>query len=111
MNINWDEIKLNFNKAYLLLLDDEELVDNMSTHDLYDPETDTEFYIRKLYDFFDEHEINCFVLPQQDGFGKIALISNFYQGKVCINRQEAEIDLFTNAFRILNNNDEKNPSP
>lgn len=101
MNVNWSIIKEKYANAYMHLLDEEDLSESSSTRNLYDPETDSEYNIRKLYDFFDAREIECFIIPGAEGFEKIPLILNSYRGPSFESRQEAEVDLFTKAFQLL----------
>lgn len=98
---NWSIIKEKYENAYYALLEDQELSDDTSTLSLYDPETDSEFNIRKLYDFFDARDIECYIIPGKNGFEKIPCIFQSYKGKPYESRREAEADLFSKAFELL----------
>ncbi len=101
MNFNWSIIKENYNNAYLRLLDEEDLTEGNNSGSLYDPQTDSEYNLRKLYDFFDSKEIDCFIVPGTQGFEKIPWILHSFKGEAYESRAEAEAKLFTKAFELL----------
>lgn len=100
MEFNWIEIKEKYPKAFNLLLEGEDL-DSNSGFGMYDPETDWEYNVRELYSFFDEHDIECFVVPGEMQYEKIPLIFNTFRGEKYLDRHEAEEELFTKAFEVL----------
>lgn len=100
MGFNWIEIKEKYPKAFNVLLEGEDL-DSNSTFGMYDPETDWEYNIRQLYTFFDEHNLECFIIPGEAAYEKVPFIFGHYKGEKYLNREEAEEELFTRAFGIL----------
>lgn len=101
MSFNWSIVKENYKNAYLSLLDEEDLSESATNSNLYDPETDSEYNLRKLYDFFDTKDIDCFIIPGNNEFEKVPLIFNSYKGISYESRSEAETVLFTKAFELL----------
>lgn len=99
--MNWFDIKEHCPRAYQFFLENVDVQDENGNVNLYDPETDADFDVRKLYDFFDEHELGCFILPGEIEYEKIPYIAHQYRGGSYLNRAEAETDLFSQAFQLL----------
>lgn len=101
MSFNWTLIKERYMNAYINLIDEEDLSEGVSSNSLYDPSTDAVYDLRKLYDFFDAKEIECYVIPGENGYEKIPVIVNSFRGEPVESRTEAEAVLFTKAFELL----------
>lgn len=118
--MNWKEISEKYSLAYNRLVgetaEDQSYVCEGWTGDpLYriDDDEETQFNIRDLYDFFDEQDMDCFVLNiGDDRFGYkirdarngITLTMNDWYGNIkkSLQRKSTELEMFTSAFRILN---------